>query len=306
MQVLPGSANLIGGRSATLRLVPARTVQEMKFPGAPYGVKMACGENPKRVYGRIARPVHPHGQHGGLPRRVHQGRAIPARVGRVAGKDRKGDPPDRDLKLRDPGRRAARGKILVQNHCYRADEMAQMLDWPRSSASTSAPSTTRSRPTRSPTCWRANGIAASVWADWWGFKMEAFDGIPENAALVHAGRRPRDHPLRQPRRHPAAEPGGGQGDVRRAARGHQHHPGAGDPLAHRQPRLGARHRQHDRHARSRQDGRRGASGPAIRSRSTASAEKVYNEGWLVFDRTDPKQQWKTDFNLGTAAPGVGQ
>ena len=40
MQVLPGSANLIGGRSATLRLVPARTVQEMKFPGAPYGMKM--------------------------------------------------------------------------------------------------------------------------------------------------------------------------------------------------------------------------------------------------------------------------
>src|SRR5204862_2690225 len=50
MQVLPGSANLIGGRSAIVRLVPARTVQEMKFPGAPYGVKMACGENPKRVY----------------------------------------------------------------------------------------------------------------------------------------------------------------------------------------------------------------------------------------------------------------
>src|SRR5256886_14530823 len=50
IQVLPGSANLVGGRSVTVRLVPARTVQEMKFPGAPYGVKMACGENPKRVY----------------------------------------------------------------------------------------------------------------------------------------------------------------------------------------------------------------------------------------------------------------
>src|SRR6267142_1651908 len=50
IQALPGSASLIGGRSATVRLVPARTVQEMKFPGAPYGLKMACGENPKRVY----------------------------------------------------------------------------------------------------------------------------------------------------------------------------------------------------------------------------------------------------------------
>src|SRR3989454_4069642 len=48
IQALPGSANLIGGRSAVLKLVPARSVPEMKFPGAHYGLKMACGENPKR------------------------------------------------------------------------------------------------------------------------------------------------------------------------------------------------------------------------------------------------------------------
>ena len=51
LQILPGSANLFGGRSVTLKNVPARTMQGMKFPGAPYGLKMACGENPKRVYG---------------------------------------------------------------------------------------------------------------------------------------------------------------------------------------------------------------------------------------------------------------
>src|SRR5213594_1546379 len=56
IQALPGSANLIGGRSAVLKLIPAHTVQEMKFPGAPYGLKMACGENPKRVYGRRGGP----------------------------------------------------------------------------------------------------------------------------------------------------------------------------------------------------------------------------------------------------------
>ena len=49
LQILPGSANLFGGRSVTVKNVPARTVQGMKFPGAPYGLKMACGENPKRV-----------------------------------------------------------------------------------------------------------------------------------------------------------------------------------------------------------------------------------------------------------------
>src|SRR3954464_8457624 len=51
LQILPGSANLFGGRSVVLKNVPGRTAQDMKFPGAPYGLKMACGENPKRVYG---------------------------------------------------------------------------------------------------------------------------------------------------------------------------------------------------------------------------------------------------------------
>mgnify|MGYP000567748506 CR=1 FL=1 len=55
LQILPGSANLFGGRSVTLKNVPARTMQGMKFPGAPYGLKMACGENPKRVYGSKGR-----------------------------------------------------------------------------------------------------------------------------------------------------------------------------------------------------------------------------------------------------------
>src|SRR5947207_811863 len=60
LQVLPGSANLIGGRSVVLKVVPGRTVQAMKFPGAKYGLKMACGENPKRVYGQL----------GGAPTRM--------------------------------------------------------------------------------------------------------------------------------------------------------------------------------------------------------------------------------------------
>ncbi|MDE0856535.1 MAG: hypothetical protein OSA97_19125, partial [Nevskia sp.] len=52
MLILPGSANLIGGRGTLLKNVPATTYQEMKFPGAPQVLKMACGENPRRVYGK--------------------------------------------------------------------------------------------------------------------------------------------------------------------------------------------------------------------------------------------------------------
>src|ERR1700704_2669339 len=125
LQILPGSANLIGGRSVVLKVVPSRTVQGMKFPGAKYGLKMACGENPKRVY---------------------QTRGPSTRMGNVAGyraawiqaegyrrrwdawnATHKGDPPARDLGLETLAE-VLRGNILVHNHCYRADEMAQMID----------------------------------------------------------------------------------------------------------------------------------------------------------------------------------
>lgn len=56
LQILPGSANLIGGRGVTLKNVYSTTYQGMKFPGAPWGLKMACGENPKRVYGSRGGP----------------------------------------------------------------------------------------------------------------------------------------------------------------------------------------------------------------------------------------------------------
>src|SRR3546814_2371135 len=55
MMILPGSGNLFGGRTVTLKNVPSVTMQGMKFPGAPYGLKIACGENPKRVYGASGR-----------------------------------------------------------------------------------------------------------------------------------------------------------------------------------------------------------------------------------------------------------
>ena len=56
IQVLPGSANLIGGRSFTAKLLLGKSARDMRFPGAPQGLKMACGENPKRVYGENGGP----------------------------------------------------------------------------------------------------------------------------------------------------------------------------------------------------------------------------------------------------------
>ena len=87
LHVLPGSANLFGGRGVTLRNVPARSVQAMKFPDAPYTLKMACGENPKRVYGNQGRaPGFAHGQYGGIPRSLAARGGIPRRLEPLLGR----------------------------------------------------------------------------------------------------------------------------------------------------------------------------------------------------------------------------
>lgn len=205
LQILPGSANLIGGRGVTLKNVPATTYQAMKFPNAPQGLKMACGENPKRVYGG-------------------QARAPSTRMGNVAGyrqafadaqdyreqwnkydrdfeayqkkhadksKDKKDSdeadgppsPPKRDLKL-ETLVAAMNGEVRVHIHCYRSDEMAIMLDLSKEFGFKIAAFHHAIEAYKIADKLAANGVCGAEWADWWGGKMEMFDGVQENIALT--------------------------------------------------------------------------------------------------------------------------
>lgn len=190
LEILPGSANLFGGRSVVLKNVPGRTVQEMKFPGAPYGLKMACGENPKRVYGAKGRmPTTRMGnvaldrqtwadaenylrKREDYERRAREGKARPA------------DAPKRDIGLETLAA-ALKGEIVIQNHCYRADEMAIVIDMAKEFGYKVAAFHHAVEAYKIADLLRENGICAAMWADWWGFKMESYDAIPENIALVH-------------------------------------------------------------------------------------------------------------------------
>ncbi|MDT0574810.1 amidohydrolase [Croceicoccus sp. F390] len=176
LQILPGSANLMGGRSVTLKNVPSRTVQGMKFPGAPYGMKMACGENPKRVYG--SRNTMPSTRMGNFA--VNRQTWIDARAYA-----------DGDMKKRDLGKETLagvlNGDILVHNHCYRADEMALVLDMAKEFGYRVTAFHHAVESYKIADLLRENDVCSAIWADWWGFKMESYDGIPENAALVHNG-----------------------------------------------------------------------------------------------------------------------
>ena len=188
LQVLPGSANLIGGRGVTLKNVYARTMQGMKFPDAPNGLKMACGENPKRVYGG-------------------KGRAPGTRMGNVAGyrkawakaveykrswddyraKHAAGDDPKvpkRDLQL-DTLVGVLDGEILVHNHCYRADEEIVMIDIGKEFGYKIASFHHAIESYKIADILAKEGVCSSMWADWGMFKMEAYDTIRENIPMVH-------------------------------------------------------------------------------------------------------------------------
>ena len=207
IQVLPGSANLIGGRSFVAKLRPETSARAMRVANAPQGLKIACGENPKRVYGSEKKrtPMTRMGNVLGYRKEFQraleyrrrwqkyerdlaawQKRQTPdARPKKGAKADDPPDPPDRNFALETLAL-VLDGKILVHNHCYRADEMAIMLDLAKEfgfhirsfhhalEAYKLAPRLAE------------EGVAVSTWADWWGFKIEAFDGVAENAAIVHA------------------------------------------------------------------------------------------------------------------------
>jgi len=211
MQILPGSANLFGGRSVTVRLLPdIRYVDDARFPGAPDGLKMACGENPKRVYGQKSGPSTRMGNVAGYRdafqkareyqrnwdkyRRDHAKWMVekdqpppepepggpPARAGKKLDEPQ---PPAQDLALETLSG-VLRGEILVHNHCYRADEMALMLKLADSFGFRIRSFHHANEAYKIADRLAAAGTSASVWADWWGFKAEAFDGIRENAALL--------------------------------------------------------------------------------------------------------------------------
>ena len=182
LQILPGSANLIGGRSVTVKNVPGRNVQDMKFPGAPHGLKMACGENPKRVYG--ARGIAPGTRMGNVAGyRTAWIKAADYRAKMEKAAKGQGEPPMRDLQL-ETLVGVLDGEILVHNHCYRGDEMSIMLDIAKEFGFKVSTFHHAVEAYKIGDLLAENDTCAAVWADWWGFKMEAFDGIRENAALV--------------------------------------------------------------------------------------------------------------------------
>lgn len=188
LQILPGSANLFGGRSVVLKNVPSRTMQDMKFPDAPYGLKMACGENPKRVYGQKGGPATRMGNVAGYRKAWADAQAYQRSWEKYdedyeAGKNP--NPPKRDLHLETLAG-VLDGDIKVHMHCYRADEMTVMMDVMKEFNYQITSFQHGVEAYKIADKLKENNVCSAMWADWWGFKMEAYDGIRENIPMVHA------------------------------------------------------------------------------------------------------------------------
>ncbi|HEY1221203.1 MAG: amidohydrolase [Bryobacteraceae bacterium] len=194
--ILHGSANPIGGQTLVLKMRWGKDAQGLIFEGAVPGIKFALGENPKR-------PGNPQGGRGATPttarypatrmgvedtirEALNEAKAYKAEWDEYGAKTARGEhpiPPRKDLKL-ESLKEVLEGKRYVHAHCYREDEILMLL---RVADDYGFKIRTLQHVLEGYKVAQeiaASGTGASTFSDWWAFKIEAFDAIPYNAAVM--------------------------------------------------------------------------------------------------------------------------
>ncbi len=197
--ILHGSANSIGGKCSVIKTRWGKDAHGILFEGAKPGIKFALGENPKRQGmpsgGRGGPPTTQNlrypGTRMGVEDVIRQA-FTDARIYQASWKDyearkAKGDvaiPPRRDLQL-EPLAEILDGKRLVHAHCYRADEILMLLRLAEEFGFRIKTLQHVLEGYKVAKEIAAHGAGGSTFSDWWGYKMEAVDAIPYNAAIMH-------------------------------------------------------------------------------------------------------------------------
>ena len=307
LQILPGSANLIGGRGITVKNVPSRTRQGMKFPGAPYGLKMACGENPKRVYGKKGGPSTRMANMAGYRKAWIKARDYKDKWDSYTRKYKAGEDvaaPSQDLEL-DTLMGVLNGEILIHNHCYRADEMVSMMTMAHEFNYTISTFHHAVESYKIADILAKENVCSAMWSDWWGFKLEAFDGVDENIPMVaKAGACAIVH---------SDDPNGIQRLNQEAAKAWADGRKVGLDFTKAEAFTwltlnAAKALGIDDQTGSLEAGKMADvviwSGDPFSVYSLA--EKVFIDGALLYDREDPGTHWQSDFELGHNLKGAHQ
>ena len=191
VNVLHGSSNPIGGGNAVLKLRWGQDAAGLRFVGAPPGIKFALGENPKRSRMPAGFPQRYPATRMGVMDIIRQAFTEAAAyrqswqdydAAKKAGKQP--IPPRRDRKM-EPLVEVLEGKRLVHAHSYRADEILQLMRLAEELGFRVATLQHVLEGYRVADEIAAHGAGASTFSDWWGYKAEAYEAIPYNAALMH-------------------------------------------------------------------------------------------------------------------------
>jgi imidazolonepropionase-like amidohydrolase len=185
--LLHGSANMIGGQAVVIKNKFGLSRDEMLFPNAPRSIKFASGENPKRVYGgRNELPSTRMGNFAVMRESFEDAKVYMASWDEYNSKVAKGDktalPPKKDLKL-EALADVLRGKLYVQIHCYRADEFLTEEAIAKEYGYKIRAFHHALEMYKVADKIAADNTAIATFADWWGYKDEAWDAIPWNAVM---------------------------------------------------------------------------------------------------------------------------
>jgi imidazolonepropionase-like amidohydrolase len=190
--VLHGSANAIGGQTVVIKLRWGQPAAKLPFEGALPGIKFALGENPKRsnfsIPGQPRRyPTTRMGVQETIRAAFTEARdykkAWDDYNKRVAAGEKNLIPPRRDLRL-DPLVEVLEGKRYVHSHCYREDEILMLLRVAKEFGFKVRTFQHVLEGYKVADEIAAAGTGASTFSDWWAYKVEAYDAIPYNAAIM--------------------------------------------------------------------------------------------------------------------------
>jgi imidazolonepropionase-like amidohydrolase len=193
LNLLHGSANPIGGLNTIVKIKYGRPIQEFLFPGAMPGIKFALGENPKRS----STPNQPGVQRRYPNTRMGVEEVIRDAFTRARDYKRTWDEyrtavshgeknlisPRRDLQL-EPLVEVLEGKRYVHSHCYRADEILMLINLANEFGFKVKTFQHVLEGYKVAKEIAEHGAGASIFADFWGYKIEAYDAIPYNAAIL--------------------------------------------------------------------------------------------------------------------------
>jgi imidazolonepropionase-like amidohydrolase len=193
LNLLHGSANSIGGQTTTVKIKYGRPIEEFIFPGAPPGIKFALGENPKRSsftpqpgqqrrYPATRMGVEETIRDAFVRARDYKKSWDEYRAA-VAKGDKNAIVPRRDLQL-EPLVEVLEGKRYVHSHCYRADEILMLINIADEFGFKVRTFQHVLEGYKVAKEIAKHGAGASTFADFWGYKIEAYDAIAYNTAIL--------------------------------------------------------------------------------------------------------------------------